>query len=114
MTAPSIRPELNSCHLTIERRDEANGVLLTIRGEIDIASAPALERELRDAESASPGRIVLNLADLEFLDSTGVGALIQAQARSASSGHRLVVTHVPPTVQRLFELTGLNARLTIE
>lgn len=100
--------------LEIGRRNDADGVTLVVRGEIDLASAPALARELRDARSRPARRIVIDLADLEFIDSTGIHALIQAQLAAELDGHELVLTHVPPQTQRLFSLTGINERFNLE
>ena len=100
--------------LTIDRRHDADSLTLVLRGEIDIASAPALERALREAELSSPRRIVLDLAGLAFLDSSAIHLLIDAQERARTNRHHLVVTHVRAHARRLFELTGINAQLTIQ
>ena len=104
-TAPDPR------HLMIDSRSNSDDVTLLIGGEIDLASAPALERELREAERSMPRRIVLDLTALEFMDSTGILLLFRAQERAAAAGHPLALTRVPAQVQRLFSLTGLKTRL---
>jgi anti-anti-sigma factor len=81
---------------------------------IDFASSPTLETELQKAENALPGRMVLNLASLKFIDSTGIHLLAHAQQRADAAAHRLVLTHVPPHARRLFSLTGIDARVSIE
>jgi len=101
-------------HLTVARRNDGETVTLVLRGEVDIASAPALERVLQGVERFSPCRIVLDLGPLTFIDSTGIHLLIHAQERANANGHQLVVTHVTSRVQRVFELTGLKDRLTIQ
>jgi anti-sigma B factor antagonist len=107
------RPVPRLSRLTIAYRAEADQTTLTVDGEIDLSSAPALERELHRAETGVSGRIVLDLAALEFIDSTGIHLLIDAQQRADDGGQELVLTHVPPHAQRLFRLTGLDARLAI-
>lgn len=114
MTETQIHSALRPGQLTIERRTEADGVILSIRGEIDIASAPALERELHGAERPLLGRIVLDLAELDFIDSTGIRVLLNAQKRAESNGHLLFITNVPASAERLFTLTGLDAHLAIQ
>jgi anti-sigma B factor antagonist len=108
--APPDSPEL----LTIARRVDADGVTLTLQGEIDLASAPALELQMRDAEELKPRRIVLDLAALDFIDSTGVHLLLDAQQRADSIGYELLVAHTPAATRRLFRLAGVDARLRIE
>ena len=108
------QPALTPDHLTIASRIEADEVTLTICGEIDLISAPALERALRDAESSRPGRIVLDLAALDFIDSSGIHMLIHARERADANGHQLVLAHVPAHAQRVFGLIGVSARLIVE
>jgi anti-sigma B factor antagonist len=100
--------------LTVERRDQPATVTLALRGELDLASAPALQRELVSAESGRPEKIVLDLAALSFIDSSALRLLIEAQARSECDGHLLVLSHVSSNAMRLLRLTGLDTRFCIE
>jgi anti-anti-sigma factor len=92
---------------------ERDGVLHIIRleGELDLATADELERELLRVESTDALAIVLDLSTLEFIDSTGVRVLIQADARSRANSDRLTLLRGPRAVQRVFELTGILDRL---
>ncbi len=114
MSPPRPVSPLVPSQLRIARRDDADSVTLVLRGEVDLASAPTLERALWDVERSSPARIVLDLAVLEFLDSTAIHLLIHAQERARANRHQLVLTHVPGHAQRLFELTGITTQLTIQ
>lgn len=114
MTRPQPAPAVTPGQLTIASRIGADEVTLTVGGEIDLASAPALERELREVESSRPSRIRVELAALEFIDSTGIHLLIDAQQRADANGHQLVLTHAPAHAQRLFRLTGISASLIVE
>jgi anti-anti-sigma factor len=89
------------------------GVLHTVRleGELDLANAAELERELRRVEHTDALSIVLDLSGLEFIDSTGVRLLIEAEARSRADGDRLTLLRGPGQVQRILELTGILDRL---
>lgn len=107
----ALQPAPDPRHLTIDSRINSDGVTLLIEGEIDLASAPALERELREAESSMPRRIVLDLTALEFIDSTGIWLLFRAQERATAAGHTLALTRVPAQAQRLFSLTGVKTRV---
>ena len=94
-------------------RSERDGVLHTIRleGELDLATAEELERELLRVEGSDALSIVLDLSGLEFIDSTGVRLLIQADARSRANSNRLALLRGPRAVQRVFELIGILDRL---
>ena len=113
MTGTQVHPAPEPGRLTIQRRNEADRVVLTIRGEIDMASGATLARELYAAERPLLRRLVLDLAALDSIDSTGIHVLLHAQGRAESNGHVLVLTNVPAHVQRLFSLTGLDAPLII-
>lgn len=91
--------------LVIEKTEESGAVVLVLSGELDLASAPMLERELREAEAASPGRLVIDLAGLAFMDSTGLQALLRARERANTNDHQLALRRAPHQVQRVFELT---------
>jgi anti-sigma B factor antagonist len=92
--------------LVIESKTEGDRVIvLALHGELDLTSAPVFERELRTAESASPLRLVLDLSALDFMDSTGLRALLLARERAGGEGHTLMLRRGPRQVQRVLELT---------
>jgi anti-sigma B factor antagonist len=83
--------------------------LITLRGELDLASAPKLERELEAALAAANGPIVIDLSDLQFMDSTGLRTLIAGQ-RGASDQLRpfAVARRANSFIARLFEVAGAD------
>lgn len=91
--------------LQIESRRDGDTVVVKLNGELDLASAPELERELREAEAAGTARVVIDLSGLGFMDSTGLQALLRARERSSSGAFTLSLRHGPHQVQRVFELT---------
>jgi anti-sigma B factor antagonist len=91
--------------LVIETSDDGEAVVLSLQGELDLTSAPTFERELRAAESANPRRLIIDLSRLEFMDSTGLRALLLARGRAQSDGYSLALRRGPRQVQRVLELT---------
>ena len=92
--------------------DRPDEVRVTVLGELDLATAPQLERALADVEAAEAiTPIVLDLDQVEFLDSTGVRAVLAATARSQAHGDRLRLTRGSPPVRRLLRLVGADTRL---
>ena len=81
---------------------------LTVTGELDLASSPALERELEKAYSSDADVVLLDLRGLAFMDSTGLHLLVKAQQRAEETGRRLAVTRGGEQVQRLLDLTGVS------
>lgn len=100
--------------LTIDRREENGSVILGLHGEVDLLTAPLLRQELKDAAQSSSRRIVLDLAALDFIDSTGIRALLEARGCADSNAHALVLTNVPTYVRRLFRITGIDAQIPVE
>lgn len=76
-------------------------------GELDLASAPALEQELSRACANGAPCVVLDLSALRFIDSTGVRAVLAGVVDARSRGCELSLLPGPAPVQRVFELTGL-------
>jgi anti-sigma B factor antagonist len=78
---------------------------LHLAGELDLAATPELERTLRESRF---GRrlVVLDLRELEFMDSAGVHVIIAASRRAREAGGRLVLVRGAPNVDRMFSLTG--------
>ncbi len=74
-------------------------------GELDIATTPQLERTLRDAQ-LDARLVVLDLRELEFMDSSGVHAIVNATIRARHVARRLLVLRGPPHVDRVFTLAG--------
>jgi len=96
--------------LTIEARHERGYPIVTVAGEIDIATATRLRERL--SELAASGRpLVADLDQVRFIDSAGLAALIGAAKRAAAHGGSLYVVCARPTVRQLFQLTGLDRRL---
>jgi anti-anti-sigma factor len=82
-----------------------------LSGELDLATSPRLQAELRAVEASDAGEIVLDLADLSFIDSSGLRLIIGAEARSRANGKRLALRRAQAPVHRIFELTDTVERL---
>src|SRR5215218_3449991 len=106
----ALRP-MSPLEVKIEQREGQTRIALT--GELDIASTARLEEELTKAETNSPGTMLLDLREVEFIDSTGVRAVIAADERARSAGRRLVVVRGPGAVERVLSVTQLDQRLEL-
>jgi anti-sigma B factor antagonist len=91
--------------------DRASVIVLS--GELDLASAPALEDELERAVANSPDIVIVDLRALEFIDSTGLGLLIKAHRQAEAAGRRFAIVRGQRQVQRLLGVTGIDQRLTL-
>ena len=104
-------PDVTPLDVTTEQHPGQTRVVLI--GELDIASTQDLENELSAVEANSPGTVVLDLRRVEFIDSTGLRALVAADERARSAGRRLAVVRGPDAVERLLTVTQLDQRLDI-
>ncbi len=95
-----------------QRQLEDGTNVLSVEGELDLASAPKLKWALADALAGGATRVVLDLSCVTFIDSTALGVLVGAQ-RSLSAGVRLAIACAHPDVLNIFELTGLDATFDI-
>ena len=77
-------------------------------GELDMFAAPALRDALEEALEASVPRVLLDLADATFVDSTTIGTLLGASKRLRESGSRLQLHCTNRNILRTFEIAGLE------
>jgi anti-sigma B factor antagonist len=105
---------MSTDEIDIRVQHTPEAVVVAVSGELDIASAPALERALRAAEQGGEGRVVIDLSGLEFMDSTGLHVLLAAARHSRDGGPQLALRRGPPPVQRVFELTETARLFTFE
>lgn len=80
---------------------------VAVVGEVDVAAVPTLVTALEDAIRASTGAFVIDLCELEFLDSSGLSVLLRARALLARDERGLAIVCPPGAVRRLFEVAGI-------
>jgi anti-anti-sigma factor len=80
---------------------------IALAGEIDIAVAPQVSAALDEGARTTDGAFVVDLSDLEFLDSSGVTVLVRARAVLGREDRELVVICPPGPVRRIFEVAGI-------
>lgn len=91
---------------TLEPGDGPGQVILT--GEIDFSSTPAVRTQLLEAMDNDAPEIVLHLAKLDYIDSSGLALFIEARKLLAESGRTIRIADISPQVHKLFNLTQLG------
>jgi anti-anti-sigma factor len=86
---------------------------LGVDGELDLETAPVLRDALLGAIREGNGGVWVDLAKCSFMDSTGLRAVIAADARARDRGARLVVVRAPEEVDRVFRLTRMDEHLEV-
>ena len=87
---------------------DADRHVVAVRGEINLFTAPELKSALSEAIESGHTRIVVDLTDTTFLDSTALGVLIGAVKRLRSRDGRLTIVNVDDNIAKTFEITGLD------
>jgi anti-sigma B factor antagonist len=82
--------------------------VLAVRGEIDLFTAPELKQVLAESIEGGRIRIIVDLTDTTFLDSTALGVLIGAVKRLRSRDGALAIVNVDDNIAKTFEITGLD------
>jgi anti-anti-sigma factor len=82
--------------------------VVSVSGEVDLATAPALERTLRDAAEAQTRDVIVDLTCCSFLDSRGLTALLAARERLGNSDRSLGLVLSNPNVLKIFQITGFD------
>jgi anti-anti-sigma factor len=106
--------EVRPGRLETQRALDGDTQLITLCGELDADACPEVEFELAQAEASQVDRIVIDLSQVEFIDSTGIALLVAALRRSEQDSDRLrFVPSQSEDVQRLLELCGLAGHLPL-
>jgi anti-sigma B factor antagonist len=87
--------------------------VLAVRGEIDLFTAPELKQVLAESIEGGRIRIIVDLTDTTFLDSTALGVLIGAVKRLRSRDGALAIVNIDDNIAKTFEITGLDQIFTI-
>ena len=84
---------------------------LSLEGELDLVSAGLLETRIAELCTDGASRIILEMSELDFMDSTGLRALLISEELCGVNSCRLLLGALSPQVARLLELSGLEGRL---
>jgi anti-anti-sigma factor len=98
----------------VEVREERAQVLVRVVGELDLVTAPVLDRHLAGAASRERPRVVVDLSGVTFLDVRGINSLVTAEAAARTAGSALVLRGADEQVHRLLEVCGLQDHFTLE
>ncbi len=109
-------PEENTLEpLELDHRQDADGrEVVAVRGEIDVATSPALRDELYATIDRGARVLVVDLSQLAFIDSSGLGVLVATLKHIKERDGELVLRGLDHPALRVFEITGLTELFTIE
>ena len=82
--------------------------LARLSGEVDVFVFPDIKDKLLGAVRAGHDRIIIDLKDVEYIDSSGLGVLVVTHKEARERGGRIAVVCPKPQLRRIFEITGLS------
>jgi anti-anti-sigma factor len=101
-------------NFTVERRELQEEVHVLVRGELDVDTGPRVEDELRRAALAKVPKVVLDLREVTFFDSTGLQIVLDADLRAREDGHAFTLVATEGEPLRVLQLAEVAERLSIE
>jgi anti-sigma B factor antagonist len=110
-TEGRLRPELAGVPFSATIAPDTVVTVVRLAGELDMATERKVAHVLDEVLATTPEVVRLDLSDIEFCDARGLAALLAARQRIQSTQRRLELTGVPPFVERLLAVTGLQDRL---
>ncbi len=98
---------------SLEEHNEAGAAIVAVAGELDLRTSPKLEEALGRAFDAGAELVILDLRQIEFMDSTGLRVLLTAHQRAHETGRRFALVRGADQVERVLTLTGVRELLTV-
>jgi len=94
-------------------RQLETAAVVDVAGEVDMATSPELRSALKRLTRSSPARIVVNLTDVDFMDSSGIATLVQAMKESKPHGGQVVLAAPSQNLLRVLQLSNLTTLFRI-
>jgi anti-sigma B factor antagonist len=88
--------------------------VLQVTGEVDVYTAPMLREQMRELSAKGAVHLIADLSRVDFLDSTGLGALVGGLKRLREAGGSLALVISTPRILRIFQITGLTKALAVQ
>ena len=110
---------MNPVPFEVQREELEDGIrAFTVRGELDMNTAPELENSLGEVASGESNQVVLDLTECDFIDSTGIALIVRSWQRLDRGGEgggdgQLVLCCVNTQVMRLLRITGVESSISV-
>jgi anti-sigma B factor antagonist len=98
---------------SVDQRNQGNAAVVSVTGELDLRTSPQLEERLNHAFDAGAELVILDLRQIEFMDSTGLRVVLSAHQRAHEAGRRFALVRGADQVERVLTLTGVRDLLTV-
>ncbi len=100
--------------MNVSSRAVDAGFVVEASGDVDMQSSPKMREELRKIVAQKPAKIVVNLTDVPYIDSSGLATLVECLQSTRKQKSELALVGISETVRDIFELSGLDRVFTIK
>lgn len=104
---------MTSSVVEVRAGDDPRTAIVVLHDALDVHSAPIVRERLQAVLAQGPKTIIVDLHDVEFIDSTGLGVLIGARRRSHDAGVKLLLARPSRATHRLLVVTGMRRHFTV-
>jgi anti-anti-sigma factor len=105
---PRLEGAVELTHYQCEIVSNDGQAMIRLSGEVDLAALPVVAQAANEALELSPGSLVVDLAEVTFIDSAGLSALIKMRAAARAVGVPLLVSSPSKVVMRVMEVSGID------
>lgn len=99
--------------LKVTTRSQGDHTVISVRGEIDLYTAPRLQSELTNALNGGHPRLIVDMSAVEFCDSTGINVLLSAHRSARENGGELQLAGPGSATRKVLQVTGLESVFTV-
>lgn len=99
--------------LHVHTESEDGAVVVSPVGDVDLSRSPVLRTALKEVQGARPARVVVDLAGVDYMDSSGVATLVEALQNARKQSTRFVLCGLREKVRSVFEIARLDSVFTI-
>jgi len=99
--------------MNLSERTVKDIYIISISGRMDTANAKDIEAKLNEVIDKNSSKIIINLAAVDYISSSGLRVLLAAYKRQGQKNNTLVVVSVQPSIEKIFRITGLDRIFTI-
>lgn len=99
--------------LTVASESRDGAVIVTPTGDIDLSGSPTLRAELKKAQANMPAKLLINLANVPYMDSSGIATLVEALQLARKGNTAMVLCGLQDRVRSILEISRLNTVFTI-
>lgn len=103
-----------SLNIKSNYENDSNEWVVALNGELDISCANKLKEELYKAVDEKFADVVIDMTNLEYIDSTGIGVLVGLMKKLRTDGKDIKISKAKDNIKRIFKITGLDQIISME